>query len=804
MTPSLFVWPLLGAAALLAALEPPTAPDSAAEAPTVTEAPASATQDEDGEALKPTPSPAERPVSSRGFVLVKNPAFPFERALEKAAKAPKPAVDRGMRYEEKDLSPYFAEGHLLEARTAFGKGQYARVRELLAEETSLPARYLRALAAVRGELHEPAAAEMAALADEYGPMRDRCLAHAAASFEQLRQFDRAAELYGQVRRGSRVWVDAQLGLFRTLKATNRLDEAADALKPLTELRAPGWGRNVPAEALLALAELERARKRPQAEREALWKVWAQNPLSPVSKRIEARLDLKNVPLERYVDRAEALIESHRNQAGITYLEPKLAELKLPDPLACRARFVMGKALRKERQHLRAIEVLEPVVEKCRDPDLRPRAMYVLASSRSIATAAYGSKVYAALAQDYPEHSFADDALFYGAELDLKNGDIPSALERLELIGQRYPEGDYAAEALFKSFWIRRAQGDREAALAVLDRIDALFADAFESYERERSRYWRARMHEGAGETKEAVQLLEQLAVDHPATYYGLIARKRLARLDQAASARVAEQLTFPPAGSVWPMHAGPLSTDPHFLTAVELYRLGFPEAVTTELLAANRTRAPPEAVRLVVVLLDKVGDQRAAHGVARTSLRGDITGRITAQNRAVWELAYPRAFRPMIEKHTKDAGIDPDLLQALMREESALDPKAMSWAGALGLTQLMPSTAKSVGRRLGIKNITHQRLLEPDLNIRIGSAYLGELMKQFDGTHEYAIAGYNAGGGASVKWRRERPTHEVDEWVEEIPISETRGYVKRVLRTYNTYQLLYRPPASPATRTAER
>jgi soluble lytic murein transglycosylase len=224
---------------------------------------------------------------------------------------------------------------------------------------------------------------------------------------------------------------------------------------------------------------------------------------------------------------------------------------------------------------------------------------------------------------------------------------------------------------------------------------------------------------------------------------------------------------------------------------VELLRLGFPEAVSSELLAADRTRAKAEGIRLLVHLLNLAGDARSAHALARTSLRRELSGRVTSETRPIWELAYPLAFRDAIEKHCTTVKLDPDLLQALMREESALDPQALSWAGALGLTQLMPYTARAVARRLNIGNVTPRRLLDPDLNIRIGSAYLADLVDRWDGTHEYALASYNAGAGAVSKWRRERPALELDEWVEEIPIAETRGYVKRVLRSYNTYQLLY-------------
>jgi soluble lytic murein transglycosylase len=238
-----------------------------------------------------------------------------------------------------------------------------------------------------------------------------------------------------------------------------------------------------------------------------------------------------------------------------------------------------------------------------------------------------------------------------------------------------------------------------------------------------------------------------------------------------------------------------MEKDRHCIAAVELLRLGFPEAVSSELLAVNRTQLPAENIRLLVHLLSHAGDERSAHAVARVALRRDLSGRITPETRPVWEVAYPNAFRELIEKHTRAAGVEPDLLQALMREESALDPKALSWAGALGLTQLMPSTAQAVARQLKLKKVSTQALLEPDLNIKLGAHYLGSLIKSFSGHTPFAVGSYNAGPNAVNRWRAERPGMPLDAWVEEVPIAETRGYIKRVLRSYNTYQLLYGRPA---------
>ena len=125
-----------------------------------------------------------------------------------------------------------------------------------------------------------------------------------------------------------------------------------------------------------------------------------------------------------------------------------------------------------------------------------------------------------------------------------------------------------------------------------------------------------------------------------------------------------------------------------------------------------------------------------------------------------------------------------------MREESALDPAVVSPAGAIGLTQLMPSTAAAVARRLGMGPILPGSLTNPVTNIRIGAAYLGELLARYGRQPALALAAYNAGGGAVGRWLDARGALELDEFVEEIPIDETRGYVKRVLRTFAAYRLL--------------
>jgi soluble lytic murein transglycosylase len=796
----------LALAALAAALT--TSPEAPAGLPTAdagTEAapielhgaPEPRTPNAPPEATLSPPPDAEKQEAQLGFVQIENPAFPSHAP-------PPPPVNRGRRFDAADVAPYFAGGTAEQAREELDKGHFAKARQLLDNEgSSKPVRYLRALASFRALDYARAADEFASLATDYEAMKDHCLTHAGIASEELQHWQAAAGFYGQVSKGSRLYPDARLGMFRSLRHLGDLNGARDAVAPLADWPGPGWGRDVGAEALIGMADLARARRDFAGEREALVRLWSTHPMAHLAGQAERRLDMPRVPMSAQVAHAEGLVEANRNALGLAALQPLVAQLKLPDPLACRANFAYGKALRKERQHGRAIQALVPVVEKCKDPDLLPRALYVLGFSRSIVDPPRSVQTYDRLARDFPAHPFAAGALFYAADQAAHVGDTEGALARLDDLAKRYPNSDFSGEALFRKFWIHRARGESSAAIAALDRMEATFKDAYDPYEMERAEYWRART-KSASDPGTAGAEYEALGAQHPTTYYGYLARLRLEELDRARGEKLGATVLAPLEGDdIWPVFAGPLSDDPNLSTGVELLRLGFKDAVPDELLAVSRANLPPESIRLLVYLLAAAGDGQSAHGVARVSLRRELSGPISRPDRRLWEIAYPQAFRDMVDKHCQAAHVDPDLLQALMREESALDPKALSWAGALGLTQLMLPTARSVARTLKIPYVSEALLLQPDLNIRIGSWFLGDLMRQFKGQKEFALAGYNAGPHSVGKWRAERPKVAMDEWVEEIPYSETRGYVKRVLRTYVTYQLLYASPPATASASAK-
>jgi len=144
-----------------------------------------------------------------------------------------------------------------------------------------------------------------------------------------------------------------------------------------------------------------------------------------------------------------------------------------------------------------------------------------------------------------------------------------------------------------------------------------------------------------------------------------------------------------------------------------------------------------------------------------------------------YELLYPRPYDADVQRASGMTGLPPALIYAIIRQESLYRADAASSAGALGLMQLLPSTAKTTARRVGLPAPTRSSLLQPSVNVPLGSSFLRNLLESAEGQWPLAIAGYNAGPGAARRWLAKSPV-ETDVWVENIPFNETRAYVQRV------------------------
>jgi soluble lytic murein transglycosylase len=156
---------------------------------------------------------------------------------------------------------------------------------------------------------------------------------------------------------------------------------------------------------------------------------------------------------------------------------------------------------------------------------------------------------------------------------------------------------------------------------------------------------------------------------------------------------------------------------------------------------------------------------------------------------AVWRTVFPLPFEASVKQAAAHNHLDPMLVAGVIRQESAFQADAVSRAGAVGLMQLLPKTARKLARRQRLR-YAHAKLFNPEYNLKLGTLYLAELVKTF-GSLEAALAAFNAGEERVAAWKAEHSFEEQAEFVESIPFTETREYVQIVMRNAETYRLVY-------------
>ena len=152
---------------------------------------------------------------------------------------------------------------------------------------------------------------------------------------------------------------------------------------------------------------------------------------------------------------------------------------------------------------------------------------------------------------------------------------------------------------------------------------------------------------------------------------------------------------------------------------------------------------------------------------------------------------FPRRYRRMMNSVVKKTKAPLCLLAGLIYVESRFSPRVRSGAGAMGLTQLMPGTARSVGKHLLRMRVTRRKIRHPRSNMMIGSRFLRELLEHFKRNPALALASYNAGHGAGRAWWRRRVSPQTDVFVELIPFKQARNYVRRVFSMARLYRALW-------------
>ncbi len=380
-----------------------------------------------------------------------------------------------------------------------------------------------------------------------------------------------------------------------------------------------------------------------------------------------------------------------------------------------------------------------------------------------------------LSGEFPKSEEHAKALLLMGRAYEEDNDPAKAAEKYKKVVDGFASGPHRADALWAMGWLSFRAGE-------LTTAEKMFSEAPGSA---RSVYWLARGAEKAAKFDEALKLYAGLCAAHSdSPYYCRMAKTRAYTITTGAnplSAALSEQAFEAP-----PVEALPsaISTDVRYETIRELLLLGLKEDASAEIAQmAKRHATFPYALKEVSALFYEAQDYyRALASYKRYAASNRGRGALVMEH----SLAYPPQIIGLIKDAPAEHGVDPYLVAAVAREESEFNRVAISSAGALGMMQIMPATGRLIAKGKGVKGFDEAWLFDTRTSIRFGSWYLVGLLERFDGKLHLAVAAYNAGPTAVEKWIKKLPAPP-DEFVESIPYTETRNYVKRVLGSYDAY-----------------
>ncbi|HEY0428128.1 MAG TPA: transglycosylase SLT domain-containing protein [Pyrinomonadaceae bacterium] len=364
----------------------------------------------------------------------------------------------------------------------------------------------------------------------------------------------------------------------------------------------------------------------------------------------------------------------------------------------------------------------------------------------------------------------------------------------------YPNATAVAAAQFELAWLEHDGKNFAKSSQMFVEHLARYADK-DTTNRGKAGYWAARDAERASQLAESCALYDAVIYRYGANWYGYLATQRIASLRAQGKCQATQNFT---SASLVPKAIANLkkiTVAAETATAKELERAEKSEQLSTvglfdwsvsELEEARKTAPNSPKINLALAEHYRMkGEQVNALNALKVSYPDYAQMFPEEMGREEWDIFYPLTNWSDIKYWAQQRSLDPYQVAGIIRQETIFDARAKSNANAYGLMQLLIPTARAIAKKYNSSttSIFGETLFQPALNIELGTAYMRDQFDKF-GRFEYVAVAYNAGPGRVPQWRASLP-FEMDEFVEEIPFKETKGYVQGVIRNSAQYRRLY-------------
>jgi soluble lytic murein transglycosylase len=517
-------------------------------------------------------------------------------------------------------------------------------------------------------------------------------------------------------------------------------------------------------------------------------IYTRFPTSFEAGQARSQLDAMGIPLtasERKVH-ADFLFNAKRyNDAGQEYHEIARADSSLSqadrDALAIYAAVCDYKLKRISRRDV------ERLPDTGND-DTAAAKLYLLAEiSRNENDQQTHTAILDQLIKRFPTSRWLEEALYSGGNMYLIKRDYEQAIYHYNLLVQMFPRSTYAPSAHWRCAWLNyRLRRYGEAARLMDEQIERYSA----GIEAPTALYWRARIFEEEEHNPgQAANYYRALVSNYVNYYYADLSRKRLAALGKTPSVPDSPVLASVQQREVPSLTDELPEDEPHLIKARLLANAALNEYIAPEIQAAPGS-AEWGALAEARIYASYGETTRALQSLKRSKISFFALPKDQVPD-LYWQLLFPRPYWSELVTNAEKNGLDPFLVASLIRQESEFNAGAVSRAHAYGLMQLLPSVGKSLAHKQHMRGFNTAQLLNPSINLQLGTLNLSQVLARYGGQAEYALAAYNAGDVPVRQWMAVGDYKDIAEFVESIPYTETREYVQAILRNRIFYQSLY-------------
>jgi soluble lytic murein transglycosylase len=484
-----------------------------------------------------------------------------------------------------------------------------------------------------------------------------------------------------------------------------------------------------------------------------------------------------VTVTAIADEADRLV-TERQFGAAESLYKKLLDIDMGPELRLQFLTKLSDLYLSVRKRNEATSVLERIAADYPDSREAPKALYrigrILWNRNDNGDAL---RYFARLMERYPKAPQAARAQFAMADIYESQDKNDEAAALYSTLPKKFPASQVRDDSIWRLAWLHYRAREWQAAR---ETFGLLTSQARQGKYKTAAKYWQARTAERLGENDAAIRLYRKIIADgeDDSYYHGLAAQEL-----EKEGVTIAEPTT-----EIEPNNTGsdpPVSGETafHLIRARALAQLNLHDLAVRELEEIRRRNQPQGPLRLLLIR-EFAKNQAYANSV-------QIANQLPASAAGRDLYRFPLAHWDAVKDRARARGMDPYLIIALIRQESLFDNHARSPAAALGLMQLLPSTARRVAAQIGITVPSNEALFDPELNLTLGTQYLKDLLQRYSNNWFKAIAAYNAGEAAVDRWNETIATDDTAEFVEQIPYRETRQYVKLVIRNHRIYKRLY-------------